>query len=801
MVHAARWTATGLILYAAAALGVAEQSDLNSQRRTLAVQLAEQQERFWRSVADGEPPPKTGLRSIFDYALALGESRRHPERLEPLFALGEAAQDKDPNSPGYGNLKWTWRDAGVTDANAVEFCMQSALCLWHRHGDWLPPPARERLRRIMELAVAGCRRHRVPTSYTNIAVLNAANLLGLGECLQRPDALADGQGRLDAFCLWTWQFGVHEYCSPTYYAPDVYGLRFIDAYVKSPRALSQARALLTYFWTDAAANWHPQMKKLTGAHSRSYDYLRGLGSFDSVAVAAGWLPPGSAGGYDMLQALMGRWQPPQTLTAENQRFPRLVRQSWGMTPAETRTAALYDDIVLSTAGGTYGSQDVPLAIDLPGARDAVRGYFLADGREDPYGKIKYETSSARHMKALHLEPFWAAAQRNRDALALVLYRPEDLKIAAATKDSQQAPAGLANLQSHLVLRRGPDGIWVHGKPVQLPSPRRGEASRVSVPVGQSLVLRYGGAAVGVRLVWARRQDGAAVEAALVDDGNSYGAIRFTVEQRSAPATTAAGAALWVRVGSGLHDAAQFDAWRRAFDAAPPADNQVDANQIRLAVQGEEGPLCISVAAPYRSGSATLESAPTRVGLEVNGREVGRPCLENVEPVASQKKRLHLGRPLQAPASGSIRWEAEDGLVFYAMSTAADAAASAGCFVWQAGDADIAHLYGSVVWPLLVEKPGRYYLWARIRAANSQSDSFYLHLLGSNWERPPAQWNLVVGDRWSWQPVNLQRDKFPTPLDLPAGLCLVELRRREPGAKIDQLFLTTEAKEKPTTERE
>ena len=799
MIFAARWTAVGLILGAAALGAAAERSDMDAQQRTLAVQLVEQRERFWRSLAEGDPPPKTGLRSVFEYALALAEARRHPERLERLFALGEAAQDQHPQSPGYGNLKWTWRDAGVTDANAVEFCMQSALCLWHRHAAWLPPRARDRLRRIMELAVAGCGRHRVPTSYTNIAILNAANLIGLGECLDRPDALADGLHRLDAFCLWTWQFGVHEYCSPTYYAPDISGLQCIDAYVKNPRALGQARALLNYFWTDAAANWHPQMLKLTGAHSRSYDYLRGLGSFDSVAAAAGWLPP-AASGQDLLQTLMGRWQPSRQFLDRSRQFPRLVRLSWGMQALETRTSAIYPDVALSTAAAPYGSQDVPLAIDLPGARDDVRGYFSADGREDPYGKIKYETSSARHMKALHLEPFWTAAQRNRDALALVIYRPEDLKIAAATKDPQRPPAELANLQSHLVLRRGPDAIWLDGKSVQLPLPGRGEVSRVSIAVGQSLVFRYGSAAVGLRLVWSRRQDGAVAQAALVDDGNPHGAIRFTVEQRAAPATTAAGAAFWVRIGSGLASPAAFDVWRRTFDAALPAETQADAARIRLAAQGEEGPLRIAVAAPYRSGSATLEPAPTRVGIEVNGREVGRPCLEDIEPVASQKKRLHLGRPLRAPASGSLRWEAEEGLVFYGMSTESDSGASAGRFVWQASDANIAHLYGSVVWPLLVEKPGRYYLWARSRAANPQADSFYLRLIGPDGERPQSQWNLVVGDRWSWQPVNLQREKFPTPLELPAGLCLLEFRRREAGAKIDQLFLTTEAKEKPAPEK-
>ena len=77
---------------------------------------------------------------------------------------------------------------------------------------------------MLRLGVEGCLRHRVPTDYTNIAILNAGNLIVLGERLDRADAAREGYRRLDAICLRTAAFGVHEFCSPTYYGTDLNGL-------------------------------------------------------------------------------------------------------------------------------------------------------------------------------------------------------------------------------------------------------------------------------------------------------------------------------------------------------------------------------------------------------------------------------------------------------------------------------------------------------------------------------------------------------------------------------------------------
>ena len=56
------------------------------------------------------------------------------------------------------------------------------------------------------------------------------------------------------------------------------------------------------------------------------------------------------------------------------------------------------------------------------------------------------------------------------------------------------------MQSHFVLRRT-DDIWLDGKPLTMPAGTAEKPAEVPIPVGGSLVLRYGSAAVGVRVPW------------------------------------------------------------------------------------------------------------------------------------------------------------------------------------------------------------------------------------------------------------------------------------------------------------
>src|SRR5271170_4177977 len=123
----------------------------------VASNIVTHEEGFWRKCA--EPPADSiSSRDLFAYALALCESHRHPERLDRLFELAGQMQDRDTNSPAYGNFWWTLRDGKVLDHNAVDFSMRGGALLWLKYRDSIPPPARARLEQLLTFAVQGCLR-------------------------------------------------------------------------------------------------------------------------------------------------------------------------------------------------------------------------------------------------------------------------------------------------------------------------------------------------------------------------------------------------------------------------------------------------------------------------------------------------------------------------------------------------------------------------------------------------------------------------------------------------------------------
>jgi len=756
-------------------------------RDALVQNAASSGESFWQQIAHDEPYPKMGIRKVFAYALALCEASGYDDRLPRLFEVATMCQDRDPQNAGYGNFKWTWRDPGVTDRNAVEFCMHDAVVLWADHRDRLSEPARQSLRELLDYSLEGCLRHRVPTSYTNIAILSAGNLILLGELLDRPDAAAEGYRRLDAVCLWTWQYGTHEYCSPTYYGVNLDGLLLIEARAGRDSARQQARALLELFWTDVAANWFEPTSHIAGPHSRSYDYLQSSGDINRYLWLHGWLSGDPPGGTAMVHPLLGRWSPPETLRTLSRRYPRLVRQSWGMSPTESRTHWLCSDVTLGCSGANYGSQDMPLTIDLPGRRWDPRCYFIADGRNDPYGLKRYATSIAKHMKALHLKPFWAGAQRTHDALGLVVYRPGDLGGDEVT-----------DLQSHMVLRRDVDQFYLAGRPIELPRGTPQKPSRIELRHGDPLVFRLGTAAVGIRVSWSRRQDGRPATIGLIDDGNPLGAIRLTVDHHTQSITTEAGAAFWVRIGSGLDTDNAFEAWHRRFVQAVPKTVDVSENRIKLEIPGNDGPVSVEATSPYGLGGRTqLVPAPSAATLELDDTEIGRPLLEAIEPVRSFSQAVAAVRPIEVPADG-VYWEAEAGIILPGMSVGKDADAHGGRYVWQPPESTWGRSTGCITWPLQIARAGDYRLWARVLTPTPETDSFFVLTSVYTDRLPPnsASWHTGNGPNWRWVPVALDRAYAPTVFDLPAGRSSLQFRVRETGAKLDRLYLTTDPSSRP-----
>lgn len=736
------------------------------------------------------PTRRLTSREIFRYALALCEAKMHPERLAVLFGVAAKMQDRDGESRTYGNFRWYWQEAEIKDRNAVDFCMMGGSLMWLRHRDTMPADARKKLREILDHAVEGCLRHRVSTSYTNIAFMNAMDLILLGEGLGRTDAADEGYARLERAFVYTWEWGTHEYCSPTYYGVDVEVLQLIEAFCKRDRGREQARALLELFWTDIAANWYAPTHRLGGTRSRDYSYLLGTGPLDTQMWLAGWLSGDLLGRRSVVYPAVARWQPPVRLREMNlMRYPRLVGQSWGPALGESRTFYLCEDVGLSISGALYNFMDMPLTVDLLGGRHRPRCYFIPDGRHDPYGKSKIPTGA--HSKTLHLRPFWTGAQRRVDALGLVVYRQKDL------------PEAFQTLESHIVLRRDVKGFWISGRKVDVSG---AEPVSYDIAPGEAVVLRHGTAAVGIRVPWAYSLNGKPMGGKLIYDGNKFGVVRVTVAHHGETPIegtgtgqgdeAVSGAAFWVRVGSGLKTTGQFEKWRREF-AAAKASSAGDREKVRLEVAGVDGPVVVAASAPWREADE-LTPPPTRGVLEIDGKDVGREILGKVEPIREYLKRLASLPTTRLREGKGTFLEAESGLVVVDMVTAKDESASGRAYVWTPGEPGQRNTTaGSILWDLTVDKAATYYLWGRVLTPTSSDDSFYVRVVGGAGEGVGGiEWHTGTRRTWSWSSARDKNAGEPTGLPLPAGRIRLEIRTREDGAKLDRLYLTTDPKDRP-----
>ena len=584
----------------------------------IASNCAAADEGLWRSCAKPKPPESLSSRDVFAYALNLCESRQHPERLDRLFELAVEMQDRDPKSPKYGNFRWSWGDAKVRDGNAVDFCIRGGTLIWMKHREFISEKARVRLREMLKLATIGCLKRNPPEDYSNIAILNAGNLILLGEIFDHAEAIKEGYAQLDRVYHYAQKAAFHEFESPDYWSVDLDGLGMIETYCHQERGRAQANALLELLWTEIAANWFQPSRRLAGAQSRSYEYLHGLGGVDNHLILHGWLDEPLSKNRDTIYAAQSQWQPPAKLHTLAQKFPRLVRETWGLEPNQFRTHYLLPDITLSCTASSCGGTDMPLTVDLPGDRqNSVRCYFIADGRDDPFGKKKI--TAGAHQKSLHLNPFWAAAQWETDALGLVVYRNKDIGVNDAA----------FTLLSTFVLPLSADFIRIGDRPIRFtPS----KPAREVVKPGDVISVRQGTAALALRIPWTRGVGGAPATIVLNYDGNNYGAVCLTVEHGRPTAGVKndqpiASAAFWIRIASELTDEASFNTWLAKFTKAHvTTDGQ--ANRVKVQVEGLTGTVALDVPLTG-TPAATLNPAPTPVVLEVNGTDFAPQILGNL----------------------------------------------------------------------------------------------------------------------------------------------------------------------------
>jgi hypothetical protein len=631
----------------------------------------------------------------------------------------------------------------------------------------------------------------VVPDYTNIAILNAVTLILLGENFDRPDALELGKERLQLILACLWDHGVHEYVSPTYYSPNVDTLQLGFRYVKDDLLKETFRHLLDFFWTDMAINWYKPSLRMSGAQSRSYNYLLGTGDTTRLYEFCGLAPRNPrASSVVYLNSFNAEYKPPQSILALTEKYPRQIHQRWGTEPGEWRTTFVLEDIALGTAGAAYGrvKQNMVLTVDLADYTEMPesevpllpRNYFLSDGREDPYGTDRYSTSTAGHQKALHMDQVWIGAQRTVDALGIALYPAWTMEETIMT-----------NVQSHFVFRK-PDAIYVEDKKVNL-------VPNTAQPIGQgTLVLRYGQRAIGIKVPWTRHQDGSSPVPYLIDDGNTHGVFRLPVDHwnKDKPISAkdvgnAPGVALWVRIGSRLDSEAAFEKWCNNFRQAKIEQCSVQHDNISLSVAGTEGRLKIEHL-PKEAVVLIDPTGPSRAGnasgiLLLDGEDLGRPILEKIPFLAEIARKTKELKPIIVKSSGA-EWEAAKGFCLF--DSLVEDNPTGGKAV---------RVNAECYWLLDVKQAGKYYLWARVLALDSQHDSFFIDWQpqgpqDSETKRIGGDWHLGQGPDWRWIPLKLNNEV--TPLELTPGQWRLTLRPREKDGCVHWFILTTDPHFKP-----
>lgn len=708
------------------------------------------------------------------------------ESLVPMWTALEELQDKSNDSKTFGNFRWYVRSESVTDPNAVDFVMAQALPIWFEARDRIPTEARDILERIMRRAIDGCLNHRVSPDYTNITIYNSVHLILLGQEFDRPDAALEGEKRLDGLITALYDHGIAEYNSPGYYPIDMDTLGLGYRHVKKDSTKKAFKSLLDYFWTDLALHWYRPAFRQAGAQSRTTTYFLGQGDTARLGEFVGLSPKTKTSNWNYLNSRPIPYRPDESVLAVNQKYPRFVMRRWGRGTGQWAGTYILNDIALGTSGqANRGRQNVDLTIDL-GDYDTLpdemppmlpRCYFVADGREDPYGTKKFRTSDG-HSKALHMDAFWMGAQRTGDALGVVVYQPQALKDPVLT-----------NVQSHFVFRK-PDRI-VHG------GETLGLSDKTREMKAGAVFFCYGNRVVGVRVLLARGKDDHPAKTSLVDDGNSHGVYRLTIDHwpKGVPVSdnlkVMPAAAFWLRIGSNIDSDAKFDRWCHDFENAKiiRLDAPTTEDRIEIQVVGADGPLGVSGVGlvNHRFRVATNPSGPNGV-LTLDGKDLGRPLLEPL-PAAARLKRL---KPIIVRPNGTT-WEAETGFSVSEELFEKDRNASGGRMV---------RVNGEVCWQLDVKKRDEYYLWARVLATDMDHDSVF-----ATWSKQSGSsmqlmtgakgaWHFGIGPQWRWIRLAFDNRKEPEPMQLDQGVWRFSLLPRERDGLVDKFFLTNDPRATP-----
>jgi hypothetical protein len=406
---------------------------------------------------------------------------------EAFLRRSYATQDMDPHARTFGQLRWVVSDAQVTDMNAIEFGSLPMGPLLLKYRDQLSPDFLQWLEPHLEASLAALKQHHVKTAYTNIWIMNAVNLILLGQAADDAAAVAEGEHRIDEWIAFTQKNGIAEFDSPTYYGTDLNSLCIGHHYVASESAKQKLTTILNYFWTDIAANYFAPAQRLAGPYSRDYDFLLGTGDLErwlaSVGLAPGSLfkDPNPDCIYLLDNLTHDSYTPPASAMALANGGPRMVQSSWNPSPMGNRWVWMGNGVTLGCTSGSYGEQDKLFAATFAGPRDLPQVTLDVDAHDSPYGLYR-RPDRTNHMKPVHLQPNFGNVQSAGIALLTL-----DL-------DPAKLPDDANGMTTNFVFSSQAD-IAVDGKAFDSSTENRQSVDPKSV-----VTVSHNGATVAIRLL-------------------------------------------------------------------------------------------------------------------------------------------------------------------------------------------------------------------------------------------------------------------------------------------------------------
>ncbi len=241
------------------------------------------------------------VRESSQYALGLLMRGQHDdaERAFRTLAAVLAWQFDEPEQPYHGTW-WrapeephppvnpvVWRDY---DPNWREFIGTVLAIILLEYEPLLPSDLVMQIDNALRKAIAGTLARDLPSTYTNIALMQAFLLRFGADRFHEPAWSTRAEQRAEEiYQLFTIHNAFWEYNSPTYYGVDLYALALWRSYSTSPVLRERGAAMEAELWRDIAQFYHADLCNVAGPYDRSYGmdmqrYVACLGLWIYLAV-------------------------------------------------------------------------------------------------------------------------------------------------------------------------------------------------------------------------------------------------------------------------------------------------------------------------------------------------------------------------------------------------------------------------------------------------------------------------------------------------------------------------------------